>query len=213
MAADAALVLASVWLVHALAMLSPGPNVLVVTQAALADSRRAGVWTAFGIAAGTAVWSSAALFGLGVLFAQAPWLTLGVGLLGGAYLIYLGMRLWRGAHRDPFALATPAARRPARSAVQAFRVGALTNLTNPKALVFFASVFAALLPAALPLAIRLAAIGIVVANAAAWHVGLACFFSIRGTQRVYARVKPWVDRTAGAMLIGLGLRLLFTSLQ
>ena len=210
---ETALMLAGVGAVHALAMLSPGPNVLVVTQTALADSRRAGVWTALGVATGTALWASAALFGLGLLFAQWAWLTVAVELAGGVYLVYLGVRVWRGADRDPFSAAAAAAPvridRPKQSDVRAFRVGLLTNLTNPKALMFFGSIFAALLPTALPLPIKLAAIVIVAVNSLVWHVALACFFSARGTQSVYVRIKPWLDRAAAVLLVCLGLRLLF----
>ena len=218
---ETALMLAGVGAVHALAMLSPGPNVLVVTQTALADSRRAGVWTALGVATGTVLWASAALFGLGLLFAQWAWLTVAVELAGGVYLVYLGVRVWRGADRDPFSAAAAAAAslataaapvridRPKQSDVRAFRVGLLTNLTNPKALMFFGSIFAALLPTALPLPIKLAAIVIVAVNSLVWHVALACFFSARSTQSVYVRIKPWLDRAAAVLLVCLGLRLLF----
>ncbi|MCA1737551.1 MAG: LysE family transporter, partial [Actinobacteria bacterium] len=65
-----AVVLGSVFAIHVLAMISPGPNVLVVTQTALSDTRRAGIVTALGVAVGSTLWSSAALFSLSVVFAQ-----------------------------------------------------------------------------------------------------------------------------------------------
>src|ERR687885_470648 len=92
-----AVVLSSVFAVHVLAMTSPGPNVLVVTQTAIGHTRRAGIVTALGVATGSAVWSGAALFGLSVVFEQLAWLYGGLKLLGGTYLLYLGIKLWRTA--------------------------------------------------------------------------------------------------------------------
>ena len=205
---DPAVVLAGVFAIHALALASPGPNVLVVMRTALGDGRRAGVLTALGVAGGTAVWSCVALFGLSLAFARLPALALALRVLGGAYLIYLGWRLWQGADADAFAAlaGNPPARR--HGDARAFGQGLLTNLTNPKAWVFFVGIFAALLPPDAPLAVELGAIGIVVGNAVVWHVALACFFSTRGARAVFMRIKPWIDRIAGTVFIALGVRLM-----
>ena len=205
-----AVVLGSIFAVHLLAMISPGPNVLVVTQTALGHTRRAGIVTALGVATGSAMWSSAALFSLSVVFAQFTWLYGGLKLLGGMYLLYLGIKLWRTADRHPL-VPSSSTRATVHTDWQAFRLGLLTNLTNPKAVIFFGSIFAALLTPGLPMWVKLAAIGIVVVDAAGWHVALACFFSTRRAQHVYLRLKRWVDRVAGAALAFLGLRLMLPS--
>ncbi len=199
-------VLGSVFVVHLLAMLSPGPNVLVVTQTAASRTRRAGLLVALGVATGAALWSAAALLGLSVLIASVPWAQGALRLIGGVYLLYLGFRLWRGADRP---LALPAGdATSAQSGWQAYRLGLLTNLTNPKALVFYGSVFAALLTPDPPAWVKLAAFAIVAANATLWHAALACFFSIALTQQVYRRAKGWIDRLAALALALLGLRML-----
>ena len=202
--------LGSIFAVHVLAMISPGPNVLVVTQTAISQTRRAGIGTALGVAIGSTIWSSAALFSLSVVFAQFAWLYGGLKLLGGVYLLYLGIRLWRAAdHRPP--APSSSTHTTVHTDWQAFRLGLLTNLTNPKAVVFFGSIFAALLTPALPLWVRLAAIGIVAVDATGWHVALACFFSTRRAQQIYRRIKGWLDRAAGVALAFLGLRLMLPS--
>lgn len=204
-----AVVLGSVFAVHVLAMISPGPNVLIVTQTALSDTRRAGIVTALGVAAGSTIWSSAALFSLSVVFAQFAWLYSGLKFLGGMYLLYLGIKLWRNAEHP--LIPSSSTHATVHTDRQAFRLGLLTNLTNPKAVVFFGSIFAALLAPALPMWVKLAAIGIVAVDATGWHVALACFFSTRRVQQVYRRIKRWVDRAAGAALAFLGLRLMLPS--
>ncbi len=204
-------VLGAVFVVHVLAMASPGPNVLVVTQTAASRSRRAGVWAALGIAAGAGLLAGAALAGVGALLDHAPWVHDALRVAGGGYLVYLGVRLWRGA-RAPAAFAAGGAlraepRADARGNGDAFRVGLLTNLTNPKALAFYGSVFAALFAPGSPAWLKLAAVAFVVANSTAFHVALACLFSTRRAQTAYGRLKLRVDRIAGAGLALLGLAL------
>lgn len=201
-----AVVLGSVFVVHVLAILSPGPNVLVVSQTAASRSRRAGVFAALGIATGAAIWSGAALLGLAVLFERVAWLYGVIAALGGLYLIYIAWRLWRGADR-PLVLAGDT-HEHARTDWQAYRLGLLTNLTNPKALVFYGGIFAALLAPDLPTTIRFAALAVIVVNSTLWHVALACLFSAERTQRFYAKVKGWIDRIAATALALLGLRLM-----
>jgi RhtB (resistance to homoserine/threonine) family protein len=205
-----AAMLGSIFAVHVLAMLSPGPNVLIVAQTALSHTRRAGIIMALGIATGSIIWSSIALFSLNAVFAQFAWLYGGLKLLGGMYLLYLGIKLWRTADHNPL---IPPSSTPAvlYTDWQAFRLGLLTNLTNLKAVVFFGGIFAALLTPALPMWTRLAAISLIAIDATGWHVALACFFSTRRSQQVYRRIKRWVDRVAGASLAFLGLRLMLPS--
>ena len=191
-------------------MVSPGPNVLVVTQTAASETRRAGVWAALGIAAGAALMSSAALAGLSVVLTQFAWLHAALRLVGGAYLIYLGVKLWRGAGA-PAAFSAATANGVPRTDWRAFRLGLATNLTNPKALLFYGSVFAALFAPDAPPWVRLAAVGIIAVNSTGFHVALACLFSTPRAQAGYQRIKPWVDRVAGTGLALLGLRLMLPS--
>ena len=201
-----AALLGSILAVHLLASISPGPNILVVAHTAISRSRRAAIATALGIAAGAAVWSSAALLGLSILFAHFAWLHGALRLLGGIYLLYLGIRLWRLAE-EPLAPRSSDCGTPCPDG-EAFRLGLLTNLTNPKAVVFYGTILAAFLGPDLPLWVQLAAVGIIVANATAWHIALACLFSNERAQRTYRRIKGGIDRLAGAALALLGLRLL-----
>ena len=204
---DCAAVLGGIFAVHVLAIISPGPNVLIVTQTSMSRSRREGVATALGIAVGAALWSGSVALGLSMVFAHFAWLYGGLKLLGGAYLIYLGIRLWIGAGQ---ALPVLESRRAtSHGDWPAFRIGLITNLTNPKAAIFYASVFSAFLVPDLPVWVKYAAVGIIFTNSAGWHVAFACFFSTQRAQQIYGRFKSWIDRAAGAALAALGLTLIF----
>jgi threonine/homoserine/homoserine lactone efflux protein len=189
---------------HMAAMASPGPNVLLVTQTAMAHSRRRALGVAAGVASGALLLATGAALGLGLLIGQAGWLRVVVQLAGGAYLIFIGVQTWRGAQDPP---PSPGPSPAGTGLLRDYRRGLLTNLTNPKAAVFFGSILAPALDAGVSDAVRAAAVLLIALNALWWHCLLALVFSRPGVQRSYGRVKPVVDRVVGALLGLLGARL------
>ena len=127
------------WLIYLLAAvglsLSPGPNgLLALTHGALHGRRKAS-YTILGGAVGFVIVIALSMFGIGALLqASLRWLTV-LQWLGGAYLVWLGIQVWRS---PPIGLELPAGT-PPRSGASMFRQGALSALTNPKALLFFAA--------------------------------------------------------------------------
>ena len=127
------------WLIYLLAAtglsLSPGPNgLLALTHGAL-HGRRKALFTIFGGALGFVVVIALSMFGIGALLkASLHWLTV-LQWVGGAYLVWLGIQVWRS---PPIGLDLPDGM-PPRSGASMFRQGALSALTNPKALLFFAA--------------------------------------------------------------------------
>lgn len=188
--------------VHLAASVSPGPNVLLIIQTASTSSRRTALAAAAGVATGALFLASAAALGLGLLLAGAGGLDRVLRVVCGLYLLYLGVAMWRGA-RHP--MAGSQAGSVTRSAV-VFRRGLFTNITNPKAAVFFGSVLTGLLPPATPVWVRVAAVLICVLNSTAWHVLLAYAFSTGTVHRIYGRAKPTLDRVAGTLMGALGVR-------
>ncbi|MCG8357184.1 MAG: LysE family transporter [Kiloniellales bacterium] len=190
-----------VWLVT---VLSPGPNFLATAQAALGQSRRAGLMLSAGIAVGTTLWSTASLLGLGLLFQTAGWLYLAVKLLGAAYLILLGLRAILSARRTaPF---IPAGGAPL-SAWQAFRRGLLVDLSNPKAAAFFTSLFAVTVPPAAPLWFDVTVVVAVVVIAGGWYALVACAVSLPAIAARFRRAQRWIAYVTGAAFMALGIRL------
>lgn len=122
--------LGGLFIAHMLALISPGPNVIIITQTAMVYNRRAGILVAAGLATGAAIWSSMALVGLNVVFAYVTWLYGVVRFAGGVYLIYLGIKFWRAANQG---ISEPVRDgKMLRSSWQFYRIGLLTTLTNPK---------------------------------------------------------------------------------
>lgn len=141
------------------------------------------------------------------MFAAHPSLRLGLQVAGGLYLCYVALRLWRSG------LIRAGSRQASISAWQAFRLGFLTNIMNPKSALFFGSVFATALPADPALTLSVAAIALVFVNALVWHAFLAVAFGHRSLQAGYARHSRLVSRTAAALVGAFGLRLLLSAVR
>src|SRR5262245_66556039 len=152
--------LAALFAVHLLVVASPGPAFLAVSRTAISSSRAAGVTAAAAMATGALIWAIATLFGLDILFAKAPWLYDAMRLGGAAYLIYLGLGMLRSAWRGERLKSDDVAVSGNRTFLRSLGV----QLSNPKAAVFFGSIFVALLPAASPLWVKCGALAILGLN-------------------------------------------------
>ena len=195
--------LASLAAVHWLAMLSPGPNVLLVAQTSMSRSRAAGIAAALGVAAGAGLLATAATVGLTLLTEQSSTLRQGLQVAGGCYLVYLGASMWLGARS-----AAPA---PAGGRAYFLR-GLLTNLSNPKAAVFFGSVVGATLGPGAPGWVRAAAVILIVVDAVVWHCLVAVLFARPAVRDAYLRRRRTIDRAVGSALGAIGLLLAVTAL-
>lgn len=197
--------LATIWLLHAAALLTPGANVLLVSHLAASGDRRAAACAAAGVAIGAGIWASAAVLGVSALFAGVPASRLALQFAGAAYLIHVAFRMWHAPSR-------PAVQHGRLSHRRALLAGLLTNLSNPKAALFFGSIFTAALPGHPGDALLVASIALVSANAMAWHLLLAVFFSRRRVQLAFAARRVALSRFAAAVVGAFGASLLVAAL-
>lgn len=194
--------------VHLMAAASPGPSFVLVAQTAVGSGRRAGLLAAFAMMLGAVLWAAAALYGLQALFARFEWLYLAMRVGGGLYLLYLAVMLWRHA---PEPLPEPKADGARTGAMQGFVRALLLQLSNPKVMVFFGSIFLALLPADPPPGMQAATLAIVAFNEFTWYALITLLFSGGPARAIYRRAKFWLDRLMGSALALLGLRLALLS--
>ena len=194
--------------VHLLAVASPGPSTVLVIQTAAGSGRRAALLAALAMMLGALVWATAALYGLQALFARFEWLYLAFRIGGAAYLLYLAFMLWRhaGAPLPPISTASSVR----TTGWQGFLRALLLQMSNPKIMVFFGSIFLSLLPAQSPDWLDGAALAIVAANEFTWFALLALLFSGETARAFYLRTKLWLDRIMGGVLAMLGVRLILS---
>lgn len=177
-----------------------GPIGALTIRRTLADGRLVGLLTGLGAATADAAYGAIAAFGLtfvtSVLVAQQTWLS----LLGGAFLCYLGITIFRAAPAAP----SPAA--PVRSLLAAYASTVLLTLTNPATILSFMGIYAGvgLGGGAADYGQALAFVAGVFAGSAAWWLLLTfAVASIR--ERVTATGLRWVNRISGVLLAGFGL--------
>jgi len=187
--------------------MSPGPSFVMVARTAVASSRADGLAAALGMGVGGVFFACAALLGLHVILTAVPWLYFGLKLVGGTYLIYLGCMIWRGA-RSPLQIGEGA---PARTFQRSFLLGLLTQVSNPKAAVVYASIFAALLPQEVPLSAMLILPPATFVIEAGWYSVVTLALSAPAPRAAYLRWKVWVDRAAGGAMGLLGIKLIATA--
>jgi RhtB (resistance to homoserine/threonine) family protein len=200
---------AVITVVHLLAAASPGPDFAYVTRQSLVHGRRAGLLASAGIALGLAIHIVYSAAGLAAVIAHSVhWMT-AIKLLGGAYLLYLGIKGLR-ARKEP-ALAgggAASARELPSSAWRQVVGGFLCNAFNPKAPIYFLALFTVVLSPGLPLPTLLAYGAWIMLLQWLWFSLVATVFAHRMVRDRLFAVRHWIDRAFGAAMVALGLRVL-----
>ncbi len=195
------------WALHLVAAASPGPAILMTARVAVTEGLRTSLVLAVGIALGACVWAVAALFGLALLFEVAPALLWGFKVAGGAFLLWIAWTMWTHA-AEPLPARAPD--QEPRSGLGALWLGMVTQLANPKPAVFFGAVFVGTVPPDAAPWVPVALVLMVFVNEALCVGLIARLFSLERTRRGYARLKTAIDRSFGAVLALLGLKIALT---
>jgi len=198
----------AIWALHVAVLMIPGANVLLIAHLGASAGRRQAVVAALGVCVGTVFWAGSAVLGVRALFALVPAARQGLQIAGALYLLWIATKLWRSGREAPVADATPA-----MPDAHAFRLGALTNLSNPKSALFFGSVFSTALPPHPGALVLVGAVTMLVFNALAFHLLLATLMSLRQVRAGYAMQRTLLGRVAGAVVGAFGASLLIASLR
>lgn len=194
-----------------LGAMSPGPSFIVVARNAIGVSRRDGLASAVGMGIGGVCFACVALIGLYTLLEAVGWLYAGLKIAGGLYLVYIAVRMWRGA-TVPLAVDRLGGD-GSGNLRKSLWLGLSTQLSNPKTSIFYGSIFAALLPHHPPMWCYFVLPPAVFAIEAGWYTIVALCFSSRRPRELYLASKAWVDRVAATAVAALGLRLIFTAFR
>ncbi|WP_345786379.1 LysE family transporter [Pinirhizobacter sp.] len=192
--------------VQLLALMSPGPDFFFVSQMAISRSRREAMAGVAGIALGVVVWAALALLGLQILLHRLAWLGRLLAVAGGLYLCWMGVQMIRGALKPAGPSHAVALESNSRAAL---RRGFLTNLANPKAAIYFASIFSAIVGNSVGAGTRWGLLVLVSVETFVWFAVVAAIFGLPAIRRGYLRARRWIDGAAGAVFIAFGLTLVF----
>ena len=196
-------ILASVFAIFIPALILPGPDFIAVVRSSMVRGTTAGLLTTLGVSFGLLFYATLSLLGLSAILVEYQWLTWFVRILGSCYLAWLGIRLLM-AKPQTIEIHDAGERHNGNPLLFGF----LVTLTNPKAIVLFASVFATAVTETTPVWLMVAMIALVFASALMWYALVSLFMSSRPVIRRFQRLGHWIERAAGFCFIGIGGKIL-----
>ena len=200
----------TVALVHLLAVASPGPDFAVMLRQALCQSRRNALLTAVGIGSGILLHVCYSLLGIGLIIQQSTLLFSILKVLGALYLTWIAVQCLRARAGGVHVSTGP---KTAQSGFAALRLGFLTNVLNPKATLFFVSLFSVVISPGTPVGLQ-AGYGIYMAVATGlWFAMVAVFFTLPRVRKAFNRFGHWLDRLMGGVLLLLAGQLLLSTVS
>lgn len=198
----------TVALLHLLAVMSPGPDFVMISRSSLVYSRKTGIFSSLGLALGILVHITYSLVGIGYIIAKSILIFSIIKTAGAAYLIYIGIKSLQAKPAQINSEELPQKQELGRLA--AIRAGFLTNVLNPKATLFFLAIFTQVIHPTTPLAVK-ALYGLEMSMMTfAWFAVVATALSHRLIKQRFMKIQHYVERTMGAILIALGVKVLLS---
>lgn len=189
---------------------SPGPATLAIADTSMRSGRRMGLALALGVTTGSLTWSIAAALGLAAIMASSVWALELLRYLGAAYLMFLAVKSARSALSGPAAITRTD---PSPSLGRAYLKGLALHLTNPKAILFFGSLYTLGISHETSHVELAVVIGVIGLQSLAIFTGYAWLFSYRGVAEGYARLRRWLDAAFAAVFAAASIRLLTSRLS
>lgn len=189
-----------VLLIHAAALISPGPDFAVVTRLSIVAGRRSGLWAAAGVAAAIGVYVLVCALGLSIAIKAMPGLSRLLAIAGALYLAWIGIQCLRSQGHLPKA-------EPQSRAGKAFVTGFLTNLLNPKAMFYFGSILSQTLTPDLRVGDAALIWFLLVGESFLWFALVAALFSTRRVLDWLRGRLQWFERGVGVVLLGLAAKM------
>ncbi|MBZ9610983.1 LysE family translocator [Rheinheimera maricola] len=199
-------------LVHLMAVASPGPDFAIVLRYAVRFGRQQALAASIGIGVAILLHVTWSLVGIAVLIQTTPWLFKVLSLAAAIYLAYIGLMALRSkAPQHPEHVIAGSAADAVPSARKAFMAGFITNGINPKATLFFLSLFAVIISPITPLSYKII-YGVYMAVAtAAWFCALSMLLTHKKVRAFLLLKGYWFDRIMGLLLLALAMHLVVSS--
>ncbi len=203
--------LLTVAIVHLLAVMSPGPDFVIVTKNSISYSRKIGTYTALGIALGIIVHVTYSLLGIGFLISQSVVLFTIIKLLGAFYLIWIGVKAIKSKPAQVENNQVIIKEAKNMTPLSAVKNGFFVNVLNPKATLFFLALFTQVISPTTPKSIELVyGLEMIIATFI-WFAIVAYFFSHSMLKVKIQKISHQIDRITGVALIALGIKVALSS--
>jgi RhtB (resistance to homoserine/threonine) family protein len=199
----------TVFTIGVLVVLSPGPNWAVTIKNSV-HSKGTGLATVFGMGAGTLIHISYCLIGIGMVITKSILLFNLIKWAGALYLIYIGMKSLF-AKKEIQRERNESQKKKELTFIKAFYNGFLTDLLNPKATLFYLSLFTQVIHPETPYIAQFLYGATVLVIELIWYSLMVFFLNHHLIRKGFMSISSWLERVTGAILIGLGVRLIFLS--
>lgn len=196
--------------VQLLALMSPGPDFFFISQTAASRSPKEAFMGVLGVTLGVAIWAAVALLGLNLLLEKMAWLHQIIMLGGGIYLLWMGWQLLRSAHHQHRHPPVPGSEPVLPRRGHTFLRGLLTNLSNPKVVIYFGSVFSLFVGEDVSALQRCGIYALILLETFGWFTLVATLFSLPWMRRKYQQTGKWLDGVGGVLFTAFGLHLILT---
>ena len=193
--------------IHFCALITPGPDFFLVSQTAISRSRKQSMFVVLGITSSVMVWALLALLGLNIIFEKMAWLKQVMLVIGGIYLCWLGFQMLRSAFSKKPATEQHHFELPQNN-LHFFLKGLLTNLSNPKAVIYFGSVFSVFLANPALDGVHSLLFIIVSIETLVWFSFVAFVFSLPSFKAAYQNSAKWIDGISGGIFTVFGAYLI-----
>lgn len=194
--------------IHILAAASPGPDFVLVSQQTLSNGKKAGLMCSVGIALGLSIHIAYSAFGLAAVIANSSSALWAIKILGGGYLFYLGIKGLRSKPLDSTEVVETQAVK--YSVKKSIGIGFLCNALNPKAPIYFVSLFTVVISPDIPL-YQIAIYGAwMMIIQLAWFSAVVGLLSRPAINNKFKKCGHWIDRVLGGAMIALGIKVIAT---
>ncbi|MES1926617.1 LysE family transporter [Salinisphaera sp. T31B1] len=193
-------------------VISPGPGFALITRMAISGRPARAYSAALGFGVAATFYAGLTMAGLAVMIERIGWLAGAIQIAGGCYLVYFGVSAWRAA-RSTDAEPPAGAQQQSASLWQSFRIGVLVDLSNPKGIAFFLSLYSVAIPVGTAAWAKAAILIGGFAIEVAWYSLVARLFASAPARALYRRFGAWIERGIGTLLTGAGLRMIVSRLS
>lgn len=197
-------------IVHFFGLITPGPDFFYVSRMAASNSHRNTVCGIIGITLGVAFWTLAAMLGLATLFATVPVSHGMIMILGGGYLMYLGYLMAKSRKNVVFQAMAEAEMNQNTTVQKEIMKGLFVNLSNAKAVIYFASVMSLILVNMTETWQMVVAFLIIVVETFIYFYSLSLLFSRPVAKGFYSQYSRYIDNVAGVIFLGFGAFLVYS---
>ncbi|WP_280157854.1 LysE family translocator (plasmid) [Priestia megaterium] len=202
-----------IFLIGILSGLSPGPDFFLVMKNSLGFGRRIGIATALGVASALFVHVTYTVLGFTYIIEKIPSVFIAIKIAGSLYLLWLGFHAIRSVKQNKEQEEQGLKTNEDKTVKQGFREGFICNVLNPKAALFFLSIFSQFISADTASWVRWAYGTEIVIAVGLWFIFISTVISYQKFRNYYERYSHWFDRCLGAILIYFAVFIAYSTIH